>query len=134
VSSTTIRFDTEKVNKDDSIKQEIRLVITQNGNPLSFRQLSGGQQAAIELATDLALANVIGQRTGVRLNFYIADEPIPGLDPESAEYCLEVLKLASRDRLIFVIDHSVENKELFDSFIEVENVNGVSTLKQWTLN
>jgi DNA repair exonuclease SbcCD ATPase subunit len=129
VSSVTVRFDTEKINKNDTVRQEIKLVIHKNGYELpSFRTLSGGQQEAVELAVDLALGNVISRRTGIFPGWLVLDEPFSGLGPEEKESCLDMLKIASRDRLIFIIDHSTESKEYFDYAIEVTNENERSKL------
>jgi DNA repair exonuclease SbcCD ATPase subunit len=127
VSAVSVRFDTEKINKNDTIRQEIKLVLNQNGHELpSFRTLSGGQQEAVELAIDLSLGNVISRRTGVFPGWLVLDEPFSGLGIEEKESCLEMLKIAACDRLIFVIDHSTESKEMFDQFIDVTNHNGES--------
>lgn len=129
VSSVTVRFDTEKINKNDTVRQEIKLVVYKNGYELpSFRTLSGGQQEAVELAVDLALGNVISRRMGIFPGWLVLDEPFSGLGPEEKESCLDMLKIASRDRLIFIIDHSTESKEYFDYAIEVTNENERSKL------
>ncbi len=129
VATTTIDFVTERVTQKGTSKQEIRAIANRDGHQIPFNRLSGGQQSAVELAVDLAVGTVIGRRTGVMLGWSVIDEGCDGLDKETKEACLEVLKVASKDRLIFLIEHASEVKEYFDRWIEIEYDGSSSTIR-----
>lgn len=131
VATTTIQFDTEKVNAKGTVKQEIRPVVIKNNKKIPIKAgLSGGQLTSVELAVDLALGNVISRRTSIVPGWLVLDESFEGHDIVVKEACLELLKNAAKDRLIFVIDHSTEVKEYFDNVIEIESQNDVSWIKK----
>ncbi len=130
VSTATITFNTEFITTKDIVKQEIRPVIVKNGFEVSLKAgISGGQSSSIELAVDLALANIISKRTGKMPGWLILDEPFEGLGVIEKESCLELLKQAAKDRIVMVIDHTTETKEYFDKFINIESNDDVSYIK-----
>ena len=102
-----------------NLRQEIKAVVEKNGHEIPLKRTSGGMFCAIELAVDLSLADVIAERTGVLPGWLVLDESFNGLSVKSKAACLEVLKGAAQDRLILVIDHATEFKELFNSSIVV---------------
>jgi DNA repair exonuclease SbcCD ATPase subunit len=83
---------------------------------------------AVELAVDLSLADVIAERTGVYPGWLILDEAFDGLDLPAKRACMELLREASETRLILVIDHATEMKEMFDATIVVRSRGGRSTI------
>ncbi len=129
VASTTIQFDTEVVSQKGKTRQEIRPVFYKNGESVSIQSgLSGGQFTSVELAVDLAIGKIIGQRTGLSLNWLILDESFEGHDVPVKEACLELLKNAAKDKLIFVIDHATEVNAYFDKCIMIESNNDCSVV------
>ncbi len=130
VATTTIQFDTEVISQKGKLRQEIKPVVIKNGVTIPIKSgLSGGQFTSIELATDLAIGKVIAQRTGLSLNWLVLDESFEGHDVPVKEACLELLKNAAKDKLIFVIDHATEVNEYFDKCITIESNNDTSTIK-----
>jgi DNA repair exonuclease SbcCD ATPase subunit len=129
-SSIVVEFKTEKVTQKNTIKEEIRPILYKNGKEVSIRSgLSGGQFASVEWAVDLAINNVISRRTGFNPGWMVLDEPFHNHDPISRESCLELLKQEAEDKLIFIIEHSVETNELFDKKILIESRNDKSAVK-----
>jgi DNA repair exonuclease SbcCD ATPase subunit len=128
VGGITLDFASERETKSGTVRQEIKLLVRKDGHEIPFRGCSGGQQAVIELAVDLALAEVIAERTGVYPGWLVLDEPFDGLGAVDKEACMDVLSRVAEDRAIFVIDHSAEVKSTFDSVIAVKYVDGRSTL------
>ena len=128
VAGMTLEFSSEHETKTTgTIRQEIKTVIRKDGHEVPFRaSCSGGQQATIELAVDLSLATVIAERTGCLPGWLVLDEPFDGLDTPSKEACMNVLSRVAVDRAIFVIDHSAEVKEMFDTTIEIGYLDGKS--------
>lgn len=129
VAGLTLDFASERETKSGTVRQEIKLLVRKDGHEIPFRSgCSGGQQAVVELAVDLALAEVIAERTGVYPGWLVLDEPFDGLGAADKEGCMEVLSRVAEDRAIFVIDHSTETKSAFDSVISVKYADGRSTL------
>lgn len=129
VSRVTVRFKSESQTQKATVKRSIIPVVMKSGLeiPLSAG-LSGGMMTAVELAIDLAVANVISRRTGKMPGWLVLDESFEGLGIIEKEACSEILKRNSSNRLILVVDHSTEFKEMFDGFIEIESADEVSRL------
>jgi DNA repair exonuclease SbcCD ATPase subunit len=117
------------MTQKNTVKQEIKPVILKDGRQIPFKSgLSGGQQSSWELITDLALAEVISERTGFSAGWLVLDEPLDGIDLPGRESIMAVLSKAAEDRAIFVIDHSSETKEFFASVIEIKYEDGRSSI------
>lgn len=128
VQSLTLRFISERETKTTkNIRQEIRPIVERDGHEIPLKRTSGGQYTAVELAVDLSLADVIAERTGIFPGWLILDEAFNGLPTKSKGACLDLLKHASETRLVLVIDHSTEFKEMFSSAITVRSSNGCSS-------
>jgi DNA repair exonuclease SbcCD ATPase subunit len=129
VSHVTIKFKSETTTQKGSTKRAITPVVNLGGGERPLRSaLSGGMMSAVELAVDLAVRKVISARSGAIPGWLVLDECFEGLGIADKESCLELLKQASQNTLILVIDHSSETKELFSQTIEVENNNGRSSI------
>jgi len=124
----TLSFKSEGITLKGKIEHEIKLVVSVNGHETTLAGCSGGQTTSIELAVDLAVAMVVQERTGTAPGWIILDETFEGLDEITKESCMELLKQYATKRLVLVVDHSSEFKELFTSFIDVEFTRGKSTI------
>lgn len=131
--TTTVTFVSEVQTQKGTVKQEIKPVVIKNGQQVNLASgVSGGQLESVELAVDLSIAKVIGQRTGVRPGFMIFDESFAAHCLPVKEACLQVLSKAAEDCLILVVDHATELKEYFSSFVDVESENDVSRFVEAT--
>lgn len=120
--TTTILFTTETQTEKNGVKQEIKPLVMKGGQAVDLKSgISGGQLESVELAVDLAIGKVIGERTGVRPGFIIFDESFGAHCPVVKQSCMEILKRASEDCLILVIDHATELRDYFDDFVDVES-------------
>jgi DNA repair exonuclease SbcCD ATPase subunit len=130
VQALTLRFTSEHETKSTGkLRQEIRPVVEKDGHAIPLKAgVSGGMFTAVELAVDLSLADVIAERTGVYPGWLILDEAFDGLDLPAKRACMELLREASETRLILVIDHATEMKEMFDATIVVRSRGGRSTI------
>lgn len=129
VATTTVEFVTEAETKRGTVQRRITPVITKNGVEIPLEAgLSGGQLTSVELAVDLAVIEVVGRRTGRMPGWLILDESFEGHDLPVKEACLEILKAAAKDKLILIVDHATEVKEMFDFTIRVESSGDVSTI------
>jgi DNA repair exonuclease SbcCD ATPase subunit len=129
VSGLTISFESERETQKGTVKQTIHPVVRKDGNVIPLKAgVSGGMYSAVELAVDLSLADVIAERTGVRPGWLILDEAFEGLDTVCKAACFEMLREASSDRLVMVIDHTREFTEMFDQVLLVKHIGGRSTV------
>ncbi len=132
-SDCSLWFDSSKSTQKGIIKKTITPIVSMNGNEGPYKaMLSGGKIAALELAVDLALGEVISQRTGIRPGWLILDEAFEGLGPIEKEGCLQILSKYAENKLVIVIDHSSEFKEFFSKEITVHHENGRSWIENDT--
>jgi len=128
VQDLTLSFVSERETKTTkNLRQEIKPIIERNGQEIPLKRLSGGQQASVNLAVDLSLSQVISERTGVSPSWLVLDEALDGLSLRSKQSCIEMLREAANYRLILVIDHTSELKEMFSQVITVRNIGGKSS-------
>lgn len=127
---TTIEFQSERSTDAGTTRQEIKPVVCLHGTPRPLRSsVSGGQLTSISLAIDLAVGRVISRRLGCSLNWVILDESFNGHDMVTKTSCLELLNAYAQDRLVIVVDHASEFKELVAQVITVEHKDKVSWIK-----
>lgn len=131
-SHVTVNFVSEAIAQKTGVaRKEIRPVVTIGGWPASLESgASGGMLSSIDLAVDLAVANVISKRTNSWPGWMVLDECFEGMDPITKETCMEMLSKQADNRLILVVDHASETKELFTDFIDIEFRNGQSTIME----
>ena len=91
---------------------------------------SGGQLKKMEIATDLALMDLVSSREGGGLNILAMDEILDGLDAEGRNRVLDLLReLRTKRGSVFVISHESDMAELFERNITVTKNDGVSRLE-----
>ncbi len=123
----TISFLSETSTLKGKINKTIQSVVTIGGHSADLKSgASGGMGTSIGLAVDLAVANVVSRRTNTCPGWLIIDEGFDGLDQISKETAMQILQKNSCNRLIMMIGHSSEFKEMFTDFIDVEFKNGTS--------
>lgn len=131
-SHVTIYFASEAIAQKTGVaRKEIRPIISIGGYTAPLESgASGGMITSIDLAVDLAVATVVSKRTNSWPGWMILDESFNGMDGVTKETCMEMLKRYSENRLILIVDHASETKELFNNFIDVEFKNGRSTFME----
>jgi DNA repair exonuclease SbcCD ATPase subunit len=110
---------TKEVKSKGTTKKEISITINNNGNEIGIDDLSGGQQSAIELCSDLAAAEVIRARSGCGLGWICLDEVMDGLGAVEKEAAVNMIRQRVKG-LVLMIEHSTEIKESFNEVIEIE--------------
>jgi DNA repair exonuclease SbcCD ATPase subunit len=130
VRHITIDFETEKESiTTGNVVARIVPVVYCNGRRVSFNSgISGGMQAAVELAVDLGVAEVVSRRRNSFPGWLILDETFHGLGPTEKATCLEMLQDYAKNRLVLVIDHDTEFQGLFDKVITIEMTGGQSRI------
>ncbi|KKN27797.1 hypothetical protein LCGC14_0860600 [marine sediment metagenome] len=91
---------------------------------------SGGQLRKMEIASDLALMDLVATREGVQLDLLLLDEVLDGLDREGRSRVLELLgELRRRRGSVFVISHESDLAEEFERVVRVTKRNGCATVE-----
>ena len=109
------------------------ILVTPEGHEKNFRMLSGGEKTAIALAFRIAFARMLAGRG--RINTLILDEPTLFLDEHRKRELINILRYGWSGGTgilpqLIVVTHDRELEEAADLIIEVEKVNGVSTVKR----
>ena len=126
----TISFRSETTTQKGKINKEIVPVAIINGHEAPIKAgCSGGMFSAVELAVDLAVSAVVSRRTGAVPSWIILDEAFEGLGVVEKEGCLEVLQSCAADKLMLIVDHASEIKEIGTQFIDVEYRDGISKMR-----
>lgn len=118
VHGFVFNLDSASTTKSGTVKKSISTKLIKDGEDLPLSSLSGGQKCSMELCVDLAVAEVIRQRTGSKLNWICLDEALDGLDLINKNAALEVIRNNIFGQII-VIDHATEIKEKFTKVIDV---------------
>jgi DNA repair exonuclease SbcCD ATPase subunit len=127
----TMEFTTQREKKSakNEYRDEIHISWEIEGVEDSYPP-SGGQLKKMEIATDLALMDLVATREGNSVDLLILDEVLDGLDAEGRQRVLLLLnEMRSRRGSIFVISHEAEVAEIFEKAVYVVKENGVSELK-----
>lgn len=126
----SIEFQSERETKTGTVQEKITPIVSLYGVPRKLKAaVSGGQGTSIGLAVDLAVAGVISRRLGCHLNWIVLDESFNGHDPITKQACLEMLQTYAHDKLVIIVDHMTEIKEMFTKDIVVTFENKLSSLK-----
>jgi DNA repair exonuclease SbcCD ATPase subunit len=108
---------------------EFNAVITYLGLEVSSDSLSTGQKKKMNLIVLLAFIEIIKMKYN-NMNVMFLDEIFSGLDKQNVYRAIKILKDYSirYNMTIFVVSHESLPEELFDSRIEVKNINEFSQM------
>jgi len=91
---------------------------------------SGGQLKKIEIATDLALMDLVAEREGSHLDLLMLDEVLDGLDEEGCARVYTLLQnLRARRGSIFVVSHEGKVGDIFEKAMFATKEDGITTLE-----
>lgn len=124
MSEFSIRLDTQQVKaSDDGVKEGLFITIkNSNGEELPINNLSGGESVKVKMAIAEGLASIINH-----IGFRVLDEAITSLDTESTQSFSEVvMSLQDKFPQVFVVSHLQEIKDLFEDYVKLIKVNGIS--------
>lgn len=121
-------YNTRIDQMGETSKGEAKLIlkpmITKGGQDVPMDDLSGGARRTTMLAYDVAVAEAVGDSSVLFL-----DEALDGLDTIGKSEAMRLLEEVSRNKAVFVIDHSSEIKASFNQIIKVSYKDGTSTLE-----
>jgi DNA repair exonuclease SbcCD ATPase subunit len=127
----TLEFSTQRELKSSKgeMRDEIELRWTIEGNEMY--PPSGGQLKKIEIASDLALMDLVSSNEGGSLDIIMLDEVLDGLDSEGCSRVLLLLqKLRAGRGSIFVISHESKMQEAFEKGLYAVKNGGITTLEK----
>ena len=127
----TMDFRTQRELKSakGEVRDDITIVTTIEGN--EGVTPSSGQRTKMNVATDLALMDLVSNREQGHLNLLMLDEVLDGLDDEGTERVLALLQeLRTRRDSIFVISHGTHMSEIFEHGLRVTKESGAATVER----
>lgn len=89
---------------------------------------SGGQLRKIELATELALAELAGESGGTSFNCLFFDEALDGLDEIARGQVVSWIRSLEKES-VFVVSHTSELAEEFETEVRVTKQDGMSSIR-----
>lgn len=129
MANATIQLEGIRETKEGKVKEEVNAVINMDGEiAIPIKSLSGGERSSVDLAVDLAVIDLLENRTNKGINVFILDEPFTGLDTVSIEMAIE--KLKSLNKRLIIVDHNPEIKEMVESRLLVVRNGLTSTIVQ----
>jgi len=117
-----VRLDTLKEKKSGGTKETLEIIITdEHGVPRPYETYSGGESFRVNFALRVALAQLLAERTGVRVRTLVIDEGFGTQDETGIERLVEAIQAIREDfAKILVITHLERLKRAFPVRIEVE--------------
>ena len=118
---THVHLETLKDKKAGGTKETLDIKITDEaGVPRPYETFSGGEAFRVNFALRIALAQLLAERSGVRIRTLVVDEGFGTQDKQGIENLVEAIQVIREDfDKIVVITHLDELKEAFPVRIEV---------------
>ncbi|HEY2980129.1 MAG TPA: SbcC/MukB-like Walker B domain-containing protein, partial [Anaerolineales bacterium] len=129
----SVRFVTQAEYKDkkrEDLKETLEIRISDAAGVRDYEMYSGGEAFRVNFAIRLALAEILAQRKGARLQTLVIDEGFGSQDAQGRQRLIEAINMVKADfAKILVITHLEELKDIFPTRIEVEKVDGGSAIR-----
>ncbi len=118
---TRVHLETLKDKKTGGTKETLDIKITDEGGvPRAYETFSGGEAFRVNFALRIALAQLLAERSGVRIRTLVVDEGFGTQDKQGIDNIIEAIQIIREDfDKILVITHLDELKEAFPVRIEV---------------
>lgn len=117
-----VRLETLKDKKSGGTKETLEIILTdEQGVPRAYETFSGGEAFRVNFALRIALAQLLAERSGVRVRTLVIDEGFGTQDALGVQSMVEAIQAIQDDfDKIIVITHLSELKDAFPVRIEVE--------------
>lgn len=121
-----VRFETQRELKSrDGVAETLDIMIGDWTAERPYETFSGGEQLRIDYAIRFALAELLAQRAGSKVEWLTIDEGLGSQDAEHRALVLEAIKsVAGRFRHVLVITHIEDAQAAFDQIIRFKNADG----------
>ena len=117
-----VRLETLKDKKTGGTRETLEIKITdEQGVSRPYETFSGGEGFRVNFALRIALAQLLAERSGVRIRTLVIDEGFGTQDQQGVQNLIEAIQTIQDDfDKILVITHLPELKEVFPVRIEIE--------------
>lgn len=121
-----VRFETQRELKSRAgFSETLDIMIGDWTSERPYETFSGGEQLRIDYAIRFALAELLAQRAGSKVEWLTIDEGLGSQDAEHRALVLESIKsVASRFKRVLVITHIEDAQAAFDQIIRFDNADG----------
>ncbi|MHA6484502.1 sbcc family protein [Paenibacillus sp. strain BS8-2] len=121
-----VRFETQRELKSRAgVSETLDIMIGDWTAERPYETFSGGEQLRIDYAIRFALAELLAQRAGSKVEWLTIDEGLGSQDAEHRVLVLESIKsVASRFKRVLVITHIEDAQVAFDQVIRFDNADG----------
>jgi exonuclease SbcC len=125
--ATHVELRTQRELKSgDGLAEALDVVVYTLNGARDYATLSGGERSRVNVALRIALARLLASRRGAGSELLVLDEP-ESLDEEGQARLAEVLRgLEGEFAKVILVSHVPGLRDVFESVIEVEKVDGVS--------
>lgn len=126
----SLRFETQRdLKSKDGVAETLDIIVSDWSGSRPYETYSGGEQLRIDLAIRFALAELLANRAGSKVEWIVADEIFGSQDSEHRNLVIEAIKaVASRFKKILVISHITETQTAFDQQIVLSEGGKVDVL------
>lgn len=125
-----LEFCSQSESSTGDVKQSFSTKLFVDNNEVGMGKFSGGQERRLIFAVNLALADIMSNRSSNSFNLMFLDEVFNGLDYEGKIKCMELLvELSEKKDAIVLIDHGSDFQSLFSKVIKVEIKDKISSIK-----
>ena len=117
--SHSLRFETQRdLKSKDGVAETLDIVVSDWAGSRPYETYSGGEQLRIDLAIRFALAELLANRAGSKVEWIVADEIFGSQDSQHRDLVIDAIKsVADRFKLVLVISHITETQAAFDQQI-----------------
>ena len=116
----SLKLETQRDTKTGGLKETLDIQISDELGTRDYEMYSGGEAFRIDLAIRIALSRLLAQRAGAPLPTLFLDEGFGTQDAAGREKIADTINsISSEFKLILVITHLEELKEMFPVRIEV---------------
>lgn len=120
MANATVRLVGQKETGSGSIKDQVNALLDNDGEiDIPIKSLSGGERSALDLCIDLAVTELIEDRTNKGINVILLDEIFNGFDSLGIEHALEMLKTFGVNKKMLLVEHDGVAKEFIQDKITV---------------
>lgn len=118
----SLRFETQRELKSRTgMAETLDIIVSDWMGARPYETFSGGEQLRIDLAIRFALAELLANRAGSKIEAVVIDEGLSSQDSEHRELVLEAIRsIKGRFRQILIITHLEEVKDAFGQQIRFE--------------
>jgi exonuclease SbcC len=116
-----VRLETLADKKSGGTKETLDIVLTdEQGQPRPYETFSGGESFRVNFALRIALAQLLAERSGVRVRTLVIDEGFGTQDEEGIQRLVEAINVIRDDfAKVLVVTHLQRLKHVFPVRIEV---------------